>query len=102
MREHTGQSLAIALLATIGYTIWGALIAGLLWAAVTTYAIVKWIGAPNDHPSATTLLVVLVGVVTLFPLLLAIGFYLIGRSIRPKKRSKDEGDRALTEGGVLG
>jgi hypothetical protein len=63
----------------------------LLWLAVTIYAVVKLIGAPNDHPSATTLLVIVVGVVTFWPLAITLGIYLVARSMRPAKRgSTDE------------
>ena len=90
MREHTGQSLAIAGIAALGYAIWAAVLAFCLWLSVTIYAIVKWVGAPNDHPSATTLLVVVVGLVTLWPLAIALGMYAIGRSIRRAKRERPD------------
>ena len=82
MRENTGMSLAIAGVAALGYAIWAWVLAVLVWIAVTIYAIVKWIGAPNDHPSATTLLVVLVGIVTFWPLAISLGCYFIARSMR--------------------
>jgi hypothetical protein len=90
MREHTGQSLGIAGIAALGYAIWAAVLVVLLWLAVTIYAIVKWIGAPNDHPSATTLLVIVVGLVTLWPLAIALGMHLVGRSMRPSTRGRDD------------
>ena len=88
MREHSGQSLAIAGIAALGYAIWAAVLVVLVWLAVTIYAIVKWIGAPNDHPSATTLLVIVVGLVTLWPLAIALVMYAIGRSMRPSRRDR--------------
>jgi hypothetical protein len=87
MQEHSGTSLAIGIIAAVGYVVWGAVLAVLVWIGVTIYAIVKWIGAPTDHASATTLLVLIVGLVTIFPLGLALGMYAIGRSMRPPKRS---------------
>jgi hypothetical protein len=90
MQEHSGQSLAIAGIAALGYAIWAAVLVVLLWVAITIYAFVKWIGAPNDHPSATTLLVIVVGLVTFWPLMIALGMYAIGRSMRPFKRRRDE------------
>ena len=90
MREHAGQSLGIAAIAALGYTIWAGVLAVLLWLAVTIYAVVKWIGAPNDHPSATTLLVIVVALVTFWPLLIALAMYLVGRSMRPPKAAKDD------------
>ena len=62
----------------------------LLWLSVTVYAFVKWIGAPNDHPSATTLLFIVVALVTFWPLLIALATYLVGRSMRPAKRARDD------------
>jgi hypothetical protein len=82
MRENTGRSIAVAAVAAFSYIVWAWVLAILIWTVVAIYAIVKWIGAPQDHPSATTLLVVLVGVVTLWPLLIALGCYLIARSMR--------------------
>jgi Sec-independent protein translocase protein TatA len=40
-----------------------------------------------DHPSPTTLLVIVVGIVSFFPLALAVGTYAVGRSMRPAKRN---------------
>jgi hypothetical protein len=89
MREHSGTSLAMGILSTLVYAVWGAVLAVLVWTGVTIYAIVKWIGAPSDHPSATTLRVMIVGRVSIVPLGLALGVYLIGRSMRPPKRPKE-------------
>jgi heme/copper-type cytochrome/quinol oxidase subunit 2 len=86
MRENTGIAVAIAAIATFTYTIWAAVIAVMLWTGVTIYAIVKWIGAPQDHASATSLLMMLVGLVTLFPLLLAIAIYLVSKPMRYARR----------------
>lgn len=90
MPEHAGQSSAIAFIAALGYAIWAAVLAVLLWLSVTIYAFVKLIGAPNDHPSATTLLVVVVGLVTIWPLAIALATYAIGRSMRPAKRARSD------------
>jgi hypothetical protein len=98
MREHSGQSLAIAGIAALGYTIWAAVLVVVLWVAITIYAVVKWIGAPNDHPSATTLLVIVVGLVTLWPLAIALGMYAIGRSMRPSKRKRHDGLASPADG----
>jgi hypothetical protein len=87
MREHSGKALAIGVASALGYAIWGVLLAVMLWTSVAIYAVVKWIGSPADHPSPTTLLVVVVGLVTFFPLALSLGIYAIGRSMRPRKRS---------------
>jgi hypothetical protein len=86
MREHTGTSFAIGIISAFGYTIWAAVLAILVWTSITIYAFVKWIGGAPDDPSATTLLVLVVALVTLFPVLLSLGIYAIGRSMRPPKR----------------
>ena len=94
MREHTGTSIAIAAVSTFAFTIWAAVIAVMLWSGITVYAIVKWIGSPQDHASATTLLVLLVGTVALFPLLLAIAIYLISKPMRyARKRARKESEQ---------
>jgi heme/copper-type cytochrome/quinol oxidase subunit 2 len=94
MRENTGVAVAIAGLATFTYAIWAAVMAVMLWTGITVYAIVKWIGAPQDHASATSLLVMLVGLVTFVPLLLAIAIYLVSKPMRyARKRAKKDAEQ---------
>ncbi len=94
MREHTGTSVAIGALSAIAYTLWGGVIAVMLWGGITVYAIVKWIGAPDDHASPTTILVLMVGLVAVFPLLLAIGIYFISKPMRyARRRKRDDGEQ---------
>ncbi len=94
MREHTGTSVAIGALSAIAYTLWGGVIAVMLWSGITVYAIVKWIGGPEDHASPTTILVVMVGLVAVFPLLLAIGIYFIGKPMRyARRRKRNDGEQ---------
>jgi hypothetical protein len=95
MREHTGTSVAIGALSAIAYTLWGGVLAVMLWGAITVYAIVKWIGAPQDHASPTTILVLVVGIVAVYPLLLAVGIYFISKPMRYARRSKrgDDGEQ---------
>jgi hypothetical protein len=92
MREHTGTSVAIGALSAIAYTLWGGVIVVMLWSGITVYAIVKWIGVPEDHASPTTILVLMVGLVAVFPLLLAIGIYFISKPMRYARRRKGEDD----------
>jgi hypothetical protein len=87
MREHSATSLGIGIASALGNAIWGFLLAVMLWTSVAIYAVVKWIGSPTDHPSPTTLLVIVVGIVSFFPLALAVGTYAVGRSMRPAKRN---------------
>ncbi len=94
MQEHTGTSIAIGAVSTFAFAIWGAVIAVMLWSGITVYAIVKWIGSPQDHASATTLLVMLVGTVTFFPLLLAIGIFFISKPMRyARRRAKKDAEQ---------
>jgi len=95
MREHAGTSIAIGAISTFAFVLWSAVLAVMLWSSITLYAIVKWIGSPSDHPSPTTLLVLLVGLVAVFPLLLAIGIYPVSKPMRYARRSKrrDDGEQ---------
>lgn len=93
MREHSGTAIAIGAVATFAYTIWAAVVVVMLWSGITVYAIVKWIGSPQDHASATTLLVLLVGTVAVFPLLLAIAIYLVSKTMRyARRRAKKDAE----------
>jgi lysylphosphatidylglycerol synthetase-like protein (DUF2156 family) len=94
MRENTGIAVAIAAIVAFTYVIWAAVVAVMLWTGVTIYAIVKWIGAPQDHASATSLLVMLIGVVTFVPLLLAIAIYLVSKPMRyARRRGKKDAEQ---------
>jgi heme/copper-type cytochrome/quinol oxidase subunit 2 len=94
MREHSGTAIAIGVVSTFAFTVWAAVVAVMLWSGITVYAIVKWIGSPGDHASATSLLVLLVGTVAVFPLLLAIAIYLVSKSMRyARKREKKDAEQ---------
>ena len=92
MRENTGVAAGIGVLSAFAYTIWAGVIVVMVWMGITVYAIVKWIGAPEDHASPTTILVVMVGLVAVFPLLLAVGIYLISKPMRYARRRKRDDD----------
>jgi heme/copper-type cytochrome/quinol oxidase subunit 2 len=94
MRENSGTAIAIGAVSTFAFTIWAAVVAVMLWSGITVYAIVKWIGSPKDDASATTVLVMLVGLVTAFPLLLSLAIYLISKPMRyARKRAKKEAEQ---------
>lgn len=93
MRENTGTAVAIALVTTIGYTVWAGVIAILMWLSLTIYAIVKWIGAPEDHASPLTVLLLMVGNITLFVLLLTLALYAIGKPMRYGKRRRRDAEQ---------
>ena len=96
MRENSGIAIAIGGITTFAYVIWGAVIAVMLWSGITVYAIVKWIGSPQDDVSATTVLVMLVGTVALFPLLLTIAIYLVSKPMRYARRRAKKDPEQLT------
>jgi len=93
MREHTGTAVAIALVATMGYAVWAAVIAIVMWLSLTIYAIVKWIGAPTDPASPLTVLLLMVANVTMFVLLLTLALYLIGKPMRYRKRKQRDAEQ---------
>ena len=97
MRENTGVAIAIGAISTFAFTIWAAVIAVMLWSGITVYAIVDWIGSPQADADATTVLVMMVGLVALFPLLLAIAIYLVSKPMRyaRKRDTKDAEQLAL-------
>jgi hypothetical protein len=58
----------------------------LMWTALTIYALVKWIGSAPDTASATTVLLIVVGLVTGLALLLTLPIALVGRSMTPRRQ----------------
>ena len=90
MREHTGIALAIAGAVVTFMTALASVIVVLLWTALTIYAIVKAIGSAPDSASATTVLLILVGLVTVLTLALAGAIALVGRSMTPRRRRRGE------------
>jgi hypothetical protein len=100
MREHTGIALAIAGAVVGFFTTLAAALVVLLWTALSIYAIVKWIGSAPDEPSATTLLLVVVGLVTGLTLVLAGTIAFIGRPMTPRRRKSGERDAAVDAVGM--
>lgn len=72
---NLGVLLALPVLLVIG-----------IYTFITVYAIVKTVSAGPDSADPATLLVGVVGVVTLLVVLLGIGGWAIGRAADPKKR----------------
>jgi hypothetical protein len=93
MRENTGPALGIGALAPIWFTIFGPVLLTLLWLSLTVYAIVKAIGSAPDEPSATTIVLIVVSLVTAMVALFAGLVALIGRSMK-RKRHDRRADRA--------
>jgi hypothetical protein len=82
----TGVSLGVAGLTVMFFVLLPAFIAVGVYTFVTVYAVVKGVEGGSDQPDATTILVGIVLLVTLFTLLVAVGMMLIGRAADPKKR----------------
>lgn len=81
-----GVSLAVAGL-SVGYLmILPVLLAIGIYTFVTVYAIVKAVDPGPDTADAATVLIGIVGIVTLFVVLLGGGLWAIGRAADPKKR----------------
>jgi hypothetical protein len=86
MREHTGSALGVAILAFSWFTILGALLIPLLWLGLTIYVVVKAVGSAPDAPSATTISLLVVGLVTALALAFMGIAALIGRGMRERRR----------------
>jgi hypothetical protein len=96
MRENTGVAAGIGVLSAFAYTIWAGVIVVMVWMGITVYAIVKWIGAPGDHASATTILVMIVGIVAVYPLLIAVAIYFVGKPMRYPRKRRDKDAEQLS------
>ena len=94
MREYAAPAIGIGALASIWYSILGAVLVPLLWLSLTVYAIVKAIGSAPDAPSATTIALIVVGIVTALVAIFAGVVALIGRSMNGGKRRDRRADRA--------
>jgi len=90
MREHTGAALAIAGISTVFLTMFAAVLVVLTWTSLTIYALVKWIGSAPENASATTVCLIVVGLVTALTLGLVAIVTLAGRSMTPKRRRPSE------------
>jgi len=89
MRELRGPSIAIAVVAVGFFTLLPFLIPTAVWLVLTGYAVVKAIGTAPASASATSVMLAVVAIVTFFTLAIAGAIYVIGRSMTPKKRSKE-------------
>jgi hypothetical protein len=84
----TGISLAVAGISFGFWVVLSILIAVGLYTALTIYAIVKAVGSAPDEPNAVAVLLIIVGLVTLFVTLLAGVVAFVGRFSEPKKRRR--------------
>jgi hypothetical protein len=86
-REGTGTSLVVAIGSTLVFTLLAGALALLVWIAFSIYAIVEIVG--DGRPSATAILMLVVGLVGTLTTLAGVGIWLIGRSLAPAKRDRD-------------
>ncbi len=93
MGEHTGRSVAIALVTAMSYVVWPSVLVIGVWLSLTIYAIVKWIGSPTDHASPLTVVLIVIADVAVFVLALAIGIWLLGKPMRYGKRKRREAEQ---------
>jgi hypothetical protein len=95
MREHTGTAIAVAAVLTTVLAMFAWVLVVVTWTALTIYALVKWIGSAPDSASATTVLLIIVGIVTGLALVLTVPIALVGRSMTPRRRKKNADADAL-------
>jgi hypothetical protein len=90
MKENSGLSLAIGVIAVAFFAFLPVLIVVLVYLFLTTYAIVKAFGVGGPHPNPSTILVGVVALVGTLVTLLTMGMALLGRSMDAKKRRERE------------
>ena len=90
MREQSGVAIGIAGTLTTYLTIFAWLLVPLVWLSLTIYALVKWIGSAPDAASPTVILLIVLGLVTTLTLIMAALVALVGRSMTPKRRRRNE------------
>lgn len=83
-RAGTGTSVVIAIGSVAIFTMLAAVLAVLLWIALSIYAIVE--AAGDGRPSAIAVLLIVVGLVGALTVLSGLGIWLVGRSLAPAKR----------------
>jgi hypothetical protein len=81
-----GVALAVAGMNVGAMLILSALLVVGIYTFITIYAIVKAVSAGSDQLDALTIMLGVVGLVTLFVTLLGVGGWLVGRAADPKKR----------------
>ncbi len=83
-----GVSLAVAGFSVAYLMVLPVLLAIGVYTFITVYAIVKAVGSGPDTADAGTVLIGIVGLVTLFVVLFGGGLWAIGRAADPKKRTR--------------
>jgi hypothetical protein len=83
-----GVALAIAGLNVLYLMFLPVLLVVGIYTYVTVYAIVKAVDGGSDSPDPATVLIGIVGLVTLFVVALGLGTWVIGRTADPRKRRR--------------
>ena len=94
MRENRGISTAIAVVTLLFLAAMPFLMPTAIWIVLSVYAIVKGAGSAPDHPNAVTVVLSIVGIVTVSTLAIAAAIALLGRAMTPKRRRR--GDQVAT------
>ena len=86
--DSKGVALGVAGLTVTFFVLLPAFVAVAVYTFLSVYAIVKGVEGGSDQPDATTIMVGVVLLVTVFVLLVAVGVMLLGRMADPKKRRR--------------
>jgi hypothetical protein len=90
VHEDRGISLGIAAVVALFLAATPFLIPTAIWIALSVYAIVKAAGSAPEQADPAAVILTIVGIVTFFTLAIAAAVALLGRSITPKKRRRDD------------
>lgn len=81
-----GVSITVAL-ASVGFWVALPIIVALgVYSALTVYAIVKAVGSAPDEPNAEVIALAIVGLVTVFVVVIGVAISIVGRLADPKRR----------------
>jgi hypothetical protein len=86
VREHWGIAGAVAVMTATFLIVLGSMVVVLGWIGLSIYALVKAIGSAPDSANPTVVVLLFVGLVTVFTVLLAVTIALVGRAMTPRKR----------------
>ena len=90
MRENSGIAVAIAASIVGFFMMLAFIIVVLMFAFLFVYAIIKAFGPDTAHASPTTVLLGLVVIVGTLTVALTTGIGLLGRSMTPRRRRREE------------
>ncbi len=97
MNDRRGAAIGVAILIVAFLSILGALLVVLGWVGMSVYAAVKAIGSAPDSANPTVVVLLFVGLITVFTVLLAAAIALVGRAMTPKKRKQREAEQLALE-----